>query len=233
MSTDHVSRRERYRQETRDEILARAIDQIARHGAGALSLNGIAREMGMTGPALFRYVGSRDELLTELLVSCYDELGDALWKDVEETVGQSDAARLRSQAWSYRRWALANPHRYMLIFGNPVPGYRAPLARTVPSAQRVMAATIALLADHAGISRPPTDDPYLRELEAWADEAGVPPLAGILLHQSIIGWTRLHGIISLELDGHFAVGLPGAERVFAAEVDDLVRALESALNSLR
>ncbi len=78
-----------------------------------------------------------------------------------------------------------------------------------------------------------TGEAYLRELEAWANEAGTPPLAGILLHQVIIGWTRLHGIISLELDGHFAVGLPDLERVFAAEVDDLVQELHAALTSLR
>ena len=233
MKADRVPRRERYRRDTLEEAKKRALAQIIAHGAGSLSLNAIAREMGMTGPALYRYVGSRDELLTELLVSSYDELGDALWGDVEATAGQANDARLRSQAVAYRSWAITNPYRYLLIFGTPVPGYRAPVERTLPAAQRVMAAAIALLGEYVTIQRPVTEDPYLRELEAWADEAGAPPLPGILLHQAIIGWTRLHGVISLELDGHFAEGLPNPELLFATEVDALVRDFEHALESIR
>lgn len=233
MAGEATPRRERYRRETIEEAKERALAQIAAHGAGSLSLNAIAREMGMTGPALYRYVGSRDELLTELVVAAYDELGDALWRDLEATAGQSPEQRQRAQAWAYRNWALANPQRFLLIFGTPVPGYQAPIERTVPAAQRVMAASIALLADGDLPSRSATTDPYVRELEAWADAAGMPPLPGILLHQAIIGWTRLHGVLSLELEGHFKVGLPDPERVFAAEVDALIREYEAALESLR
>ena len=37
----------------------------------------IARVMGMTAPALYRYFADRDELLTALITDAYDDLGDA------------------------------------------------------------------------------------------------------------------------------------------------------------
>ncbi|MBV9196372.1 MAG: helix-turn-helix transcriptional regulator, partial [Solirubrobacterales bacterium] len=55
------SRRERLRAQTLAEIREHAYAQIAQGGPAALSLNGIAKAMGMSGPALYRYFSSRDE----------------------------------------------------------------------------------------------------------------------------------------------------------------------------
>ncbi|MEI2776158.1 MAG: TetR-like C-terminal domain-containing protein [Tetrasphaera sp.] len=35
-----------------------------------------------------------------------------------------------------RRWALAHPEQYALVFGSPVPGCAAPVDRTTPAPQR-------------------------------------------------------------------------------------------------
>ena len=63
-----TTRRERYRLDTAAEAKRLAMGQLSNGGVGALSLNAIAREMGMTGPALYRYVGNRDDFLTELII---------------------------------------------------------------------------------------------------------------------------------------------------------------------
>lgn len=224
-----VARRDRVRQQTIAEAKRIALRQLAEAGAGGISLNAIAREMGMTGPALFRYIPNRDALLTELVVAAYNELGDAMWRVVEGSAGQDAEASLRAQAAALRAWALAHPHRYLLIFGTPVPGYRAPVEQTQPAAQRVLEATIAPLLAVIPERWEPSTDPFDRELEHWAAEVGIPPMPGALLRQAFTGWTRLHGVLSLEIEGHFGMGLPDPEKLYAAEVDTLARELRDVL----
>ena len=73
-----LSRRERIRAETLREIREIGARQVDEGGLAALSLNAIAKEMGMSGPALYRYFASRDELLAALIVDGYGELTRAV-----------------------------------------------------------------------------------------------------------------------------------------------------------
>src|SRR3954447_19221085 len=113
-------RRERIRAETHDEIMNIARKQIAAQGAAALSLRAIARDMGMSAPAIYRYFASRDDLLTALILETYNRLADTL----EAAIGQlpEDDYRGRFLAFShaYRNWAVANPQDYMFIFTTSV-----------------------------------------------------------------------------------------------------------------
>lgn len=68
--------RERYREQMRAEIKQCARDQIATAGASALSLNAIAKHLGMSGPALYRYYANRDALITDLIRDAYRSLAD-------------------------------------------------------------------------------------------------------------------------------------------------------------
>ena len=120
--------RDRFRAQVRDDVKRVALDQLAAAGAAGLSINAIARELGVSGPALYRYFAGRDELLTELIVDAYDDLADAL-------AGSED---LDALARAYRAWALEQPHRYRLLFGPPLPGYDAHAERLVQAARRSM-----------------------------------------------------------------------------------------------
>lgn len=202
-----------------------ALEQIETVGAGAISLNEIARQLGMTGPALFRYVRSRNDLLTDLVVDAYTQLADALWQSVDETAGQPVPERLRAHASAYRAWALANPHRYGLLFGSPVAGYQAPPELTRPAAIRALASTFAIAAGSIQEPDVTSSEPLAVALTDWARENGLPDLSSGWLRQGILGWTRLHGILSLELEGHFAFGLPDPAIIFDSEVEDLIREL--------
>src|SRR6201996_2929431 len=116
MSVDGPTRRERQRRETLAEIKARAMDQVAAGGAAAVSLNAIARAMGMSPAALYRYFDGRDALLAELVVDAYGSLADALQR-AADGVGEDGAAeRLVTVARAYRDWALGHPNEYLLIF---------------------------------------------------------------------------------------------------------------------
>src|ERR671934_32100 len=70
------------RQESRERIEAQIIElgrrQLVTDGAAGLSLRAIARDLGMVSSAVYRYVASRDELLTLLLIDAYSELADAV-----------------------------------------------------------------------------------------------------------------------------------------------------------
>ena len=49
-----------------------------RDGAAALSLRAVARDLGMVSSGIYRYVDSRDELLTRLIVDSYSSLAGAV-----------------------------------------------------------------------------------------------------------------------------------------------------------
>jgi len=169
-----VTARERARAELTREIKEEARRQLADRGAGGLSLRAVARELGMVSSALYRYYPSRDDLLTALIIDAYNALGAV----AEGAVGQAVPARARWTAACHavRGWALANPHEYALIYGSPVPGYRAPEA-TIGPAARVPLAFVGLLGDafaHGAIS----------ETGGTPVAAGLPPVTGPLAAQA-------------------------------------------------
>src|SRR3569833_2279571 len=106
--------RERYRDQVRTEIKERAWAQIAAAGASALSLNAIAKQKGMSGPALSRSFSGRDELITELIRDAYRSLAETF------CAAGADVSVL---AHALRVWAREDPQRYFLVYCSPVPGY--------------------------------------------------------------------------------------------------------------
>jgi AcrR family transcriptional regulator len=215
------TRRERYRHDTAAEAKRLAMAQLTDGGVGALSLNSIAREMGMTGPALYRYIGSRDDLITDLIIDTYTRFGDALWRAVEQSEGQPAPTRVRAVGQAYRDWSVANPQPYLLTFGTPIPGYQAPEGPTTAAAQQALAALLTVVAE-LDPGPLPTFEDLDRECEAWAEHAGTIALPGRLLRFAVTVWTRLHGVMSLEIAGHFDPALPDGRLFYAAELDDML-----------
>ncbi|MFJ9029530.1 TetR/AcrR family transcriptional regulator [Streptomyces sp. NPDC102274] len=209
--TDTKTPRERYRTQVRAEVKERAWEQIAAAGASALSLNAIAKRMGMSGPALYRYFAGRDELITELIRDAYRSLAD--------TLGAASAAGadLVGLAHALRGWALEDPQRYFLIYGTPVPGYHAPQDITGISSE-IMA---TLLDASTALAPDLPATPFSAHLEDHRDWAGGHPAPPAALHLALKFWTRLHGVLSLELAGQFTgMGFDPA-LLFAAELDSL------------
>ncbi|MEU9707582.1 TetR/AcrR family transcriptional regulator [Streptomyces sp. NPDC047967] len=210
--SDAATPRERYRAQVRAEIKQHAWEQIATAGASALSLNAIAKRMGVSGPALYRYFAGRDDLITELIRDAYRSLADAV--RAAAATGADPAAL----AHVLRDWALADPHRYFLIYGTPVPGYHAPDEITGIS-QEIM--TDLLTAWTAWEPDAPAS-PFAAHLADHRDWAGGHPAPPGVLRRALAFWTRLHGVLSLELAGHFTgMGFDPA-LLFRAELDDLV-----------
>ncbi|WP_433430510.1 TetR/AcrR family transcriptional regulator [Nonomuraea sp. CA-141351] len=204
--------RERYRTQVRAEIKEHAWEQIATAGASALSLNAIAKQMSMSGPALYRYFASRDELITELIRDAYRSLADTF------RAASKPGPEVAALAHALRNWALDDPQRYLLIYGTPVPGYHAPDDITAISSEIMATLLDACAALPVGGSATPFDA-HLEGHRQWADDHPAPTAA---LRRALAFWTRLHGVLSLELAGHFSgMGFDPA-LLFTAELDDLL-----------
>ncbi|HEY7594507.1 MAG TPA: TetR/AcrR family transcriptional regulator [Actinophytocola sp.] len=208
-----MDRREQYREQTRQEAKRIALEQLAAHGLAGISVNAIGKRMGITGPALYRYFANRDALLTELISDGYHDLADT----VEAALARARNGRLRAAATAIRDWARAEPHRYLLLFGTPVPGYEAP-EHTLAAASRTMA---ALLSAAGPDTAKPRRSALYRQVTAWGERMGYGELSPRQLHWGLTVWSRLHGVISLEITNQFALSGVDPELLFKAEVDAL------------
>lgn len=207
--------RERAREEVTAEILAEARRQLAVDGPSGLSLRSVARELGMVSSAVYRYVESRDDLLTRLIVEAYDSLGASAERAAARSRGEEPADRFCAVARSIRSWARRHPHEYALVYGTPIPGYAAP-TDTIAPAERVSRALAGVVVDAArsgslapppGPSTPVTDA-VRADLSAVADALAPDDDLDLDLDldlevvvRLIAAWTQLFGLVSFELFG--------------------------------
>lgn len=216
-------RRTRLRAWTREEIKAGAWRQLAAHGVEGLSLNAIAKELGMTGPALYRYVASRDELLADLVVDAWEELANALERAAEQNTRASAAKRLGAIGLAYRAWGTTEPHRYRLAIQTPLGSGELAPERVIPAAQRCMAVILDAIEGLPAARKPKLGPPaeLREELNTWTQRVGGQQLAPAILLRGVLYWSRLHGLVSLELDRHLASMQLDPELLYRAELAEL------------
>jgi AcrR family transcriptional regulator len=217
--------RERVREEMTGEILGVARRHVAEHGAAALSLRSVARDLEMAPSALYRYFDGRDALLSALILDGYQSLA----AEAERAAAGAAATPGDAERWlvvprAVRSWALAHPHEWGLLFGSPVPGYHAPEATVVPYA-RIGGALVRPVVDAQAAGRlapilgvgattsatapsAPAPPDGLAAAVAPVTEglfpdqpAGTMPVATVV--RSVHAFTTLVGIISLEVFGHW------------------------------
>ncbi|MCS5510770.1 WHG domain-containing protein [Curtobacterium flaccumfaciens pv. flaccumfaciens] len=221
------------RQTVTAEILAAARTRLTDEGPAALSLRAVARDVGMVSSAVYRYFPSRDDLLTALLITDYDELGAAV-EAAGVAAGPTPGARWVAMCRAIRDWSVAHPGDFALLFGSPVPGYAAPRETVVP-ATRTTLALVRVVADAVGSGAPgvsgapgasgssvtstpaaagrpgsPTAPPAAPGVAGPAVAEGVATLRSFgitlpdeVLVRTLMAWTTVFGTISFELFGHF------------------------------
>jgi AcrR family transcriptional regulator len=223
------TRRERLREATRDEIKAAARQQMKAEGSAAISLRAIARDLGMTAPALYRYYSSRDDLITALIVDAYTSQADWLERACALFPAGDHAGRLLMFVLAYREWSLAHPQDYALVYGTPIPGYHAPWEVTAPAAQRVMAIVLDLLRAAWQDKALTLPDQYAHVPAAFRQQlAEAAAVAGYtvplpLLHLAMVTWGHLQGLISLEMFGHLVLLGSQAGEVYRLEAEALLK----------
>ncbi|NAZ82175.1 TetR family transcriptional regulator [Kineococcus sp. R8] len=208
--TAPATARARARAELTREILDAARAQLATDGADRLSLRAVARELQMVPSGLYRYYASRDDLLTALIVAAYDALGDAADRALAAAPAGDHRRRWRDVCRAVRTWAVSHPHEFALVYGSPVPGYRAP-ADTVGPATRVYTLLLGVLTDaaRAGQLAPAPGGEALptglhEDTTALLATLDVAALGAARLLRAITAWTQVLGAVGQEVFGHLA-----------------------------
>lgn len=208
------------------QIVAIGRAQLVRDGAGALSLREVAREIGVVSSAVYRYVASRDELLTLLVVDGYNDFGDAVESGDGAAATLPANRRYIEVAARMRAWAVSNPERWTLLYGTPVRGYSAPPEQTTQPGTRVLAVFMDIAASAPGGEVDAEVDEELdRFFTAEQEQFGTELPAGTMVRAATL-WSGTVGAITAELFGQWGpIGQATAEKFFAAQV----RALSTGL----
>jgi len=205
------------RTENIERIKRLALEQLAESGAASLSLRAIARELNLVSSAIYRYYASRDELITALIVDAYEDLAVVL-----EQVGAPDRRgprrRWTETCHALRDWAVAAPHRFGLIYGSAIPGYAAPGDTIVPAGRVIRALVTPALEGTPPPAPRPAGRALTAQLVASADGLALDVEPETMLALTA-AFTRLIGVLTLELNGHFVGGFEPADALFAALVD--------------
>ncbi len=198
----------RERSVTIAKIKALARRQMEEHGTAGLSLRAIAREMGITAPAIYNYFPRLEDLITALIVDAFTALAEAIEAaEAAAPVGAS-GPKVIASCLAYREWAVAHRVDFQLIYGNPIPGYVAPAEITVPLARRPFDGLYRLFlqAYRSGELVIPREYVPVPASVAAHLATAMPPSDGsfpdALLCLLMSGWARIHGMVMLELFEH-------------------------------
>ncbi|HET6595554.1 MAG TPA: TetR/AcrR family transcriptional regulator [Anaerolineales bacterium] len=189
-----------------DAIKETAWKQIAEFGAPALSLRAIARELKITAPAIYNYFPDRDALVTALIIDAYTSFGDWQIEARDSASNNNLHKKLEAIGLAYRNWAHTYPQRYQLIFGTPIPGYITPREEVFPSSARSISALFSVVEEFHAAGKlsidavPAVSEKYKTHYEQWRTYLGeINPLSVFV---AMIIWARVHGIVSLEIQGN-------------------------------
>lgn len=226
-----MSRRERLRAQTTQDIKAIALRLLEEGGPDAISLRAIAREMGMTAGAIYGYFPTRDDLISTLIADVYTALVDEVEAARDRVPADDPAGRIIAWGEAVRGWAIANPQGFRLVYGDPVPGYQPPPEGAGAAAgARACAGLVGLVS--AAWSR--AERSQTIGAVAWSDfapelvayvRADFPELPPAALALALRMWGRMHGLIALEIYGHLRARTHDPAKLYHAEMLDLVRSL--------
>jgi AcrR family transcriptional regulator len=179
--------------------------------------------MDVVSSALYRYFGTRDDLLTALIVDAYNDLGAFAERAALRAVRDDPRRQLHVVASAIRKWARANPNEYALLYGSPIPGYETPQFTVEPAAR--VALVLASIVTNAW-----------RQSNARGDVIGESAMKGVLetrtldevmpgvpesvRARALMVWSQIFGLISFELFGHYKGSVRNAGRFFALVVDE-------------
>ncbi|MFD5825819.1 TetR/AcrR family transcriptional regulator [Lentzea sp. NPDC060358] len=225
-----ATRRERLRAETEREIRQAARALLVESGRDAVTLRAIARKLGITAPALYRYYDSHDALLRQLCDDICDDMATSLHaKLAAETSGQVEC-KVRTVCHAFRRWALAHPQEFALVFASPRDPLGAdqfgsvflrlagPLIASNQAANHLDAEVPAVL--HEDLVR------FQQVLAGAVSEHGVEPAGHVLnlgkIYHVVQSWVRLYGHVALEVFGRFPFAVTNPEPMFDSMLDQML-----------
>jgi AcrR family transcriptional regulator len=220
------TRRERQREATYAEIVS--ISRALLAEGAELSLRAVAGRMGMTAPALYRYVASYQELV-DLVAFEIDKAATIGFRVAAARQPEDDpAGQLLCASVAFRRWALESPREFSLVFANPVAVgacVRRELLTSATSGHFFNALLIRVWEKYR------FPHPELSEVEPAVAQALEEPLFPIDLallpdgHRGLLwvfmnAWAALYGVVTLEVFGHLDPRIIESGAIFSAMVHE-------------
>ena len=225
------TRRARARDATTAEIKATARARLVAAGPEAVTLRAIARDIGMTAPALYRYFGNHEELIGAVCGDIFDEITAELEQARDSVTPDQPVARLGATCRAFRRWSLAHRQEFQLLFASV--GYNKAPADGGTLADLSFGAVFLDLFVEIWKAQPfavPPDDQIpaglaaqLARFSAYAGD--VLPLGALAAY--LAGWVRLYGAVTVEVFGHLGFALSDPEPMFEAMLADMARPLST------
>jgi AcrR family transcriptional regulator len=167
--------------EIQREIRSVALAVFRREGLRGLTLRNIAREMGRTPAALYRYYASKDDLLTAICIDGFRRMGAALKAAREQAEDSKDGARAGMRA--YLEFAVSEPEQFSLMYSLD--------QRDLPAIPAVRAERVRAFGEARAIAQDAISD-------GWLD--GDPNIAAHLL------WVSCHGLAALAMSDQLDLG---------------------------
>lgn len=222
-----VSRRDRARRTTFAEIHAAARRLLVTRGSSAVTINAVAREIGMSGPALYHYYASHDALVDAVTSEFYGELTRTMEQARDAVSGAPLGERLLATCRAMRQWATANPAEFEWVFARPVAARnRQPHSERRQAGQRFEWIFLDLLVELWDSHRFPVPDladlpeslrDQLSDYSAALDHRLPPEAAYVFLS----GWTRLYGLLCMEVLHQLDFALPDPEPLYELYLREL------------
>ncbi|GAB3731907.1 TetR/AcrR family transcriptional regulator [Nocardiopsis nanhaiensis] len=200
------TRRERLRAATLAEARTTARRLLVDRGTSAVTVNAVAREMGLSGPALYRYFTGHDELVEAMTADFYEELTGVAVAARDAHAERDAGVRLRAMCRAMRGWAVAHPAEFEWTFARPLRESRGHLPGSPRRAagggfERVFLGEFVALWESAPFPVPVLADlePSLRDqLRSYSEQIDgvLPPEAA---HVFLSTWVRLYGLLCMEV----------------------------------
>lgn len=165
---------------SRDDVLDAAMALLHEHGVEGLSMRRLARALGTSYQVVYSRVGAKPDVVRALHDRCFDDLMAAV--DTLPT-SPGTVAHVHAVAASYLEHALADPLRFEVMFGNPVPAFRGD-ERTREREHECFRRT------------------WIAAVGSWLDTTDPDRPSGTATRLAWRLWTAVHGITVVHLAGH-------------------------------
>lgn len=239
-----ATRRERNRVDTDRQIRTVARTLLVNRGREGVTLRAIAREMGITAPALYRYYESFEDLIQHVCADICVDLAAELTADLSAIPDDDTPGQVFAVCRGFRTWAIRHPKEFTLVFATPgaaqEPGPDAvaglgrlgsatdPFGRIfLTVAGRVLATReLVMPADHEVPERLRADlVEFRRTLFDTLAESGVHLPEHVFslgaAYTMLRFWVRLYGLVALEVFNRFPFVVSDPESLFESMVAEL------------
>lgn len=231
--TQVKSRRERAREATLKAIHSTARRLLVTEGNSAVTVNAVAREMGMSGPALYRYYGSQGELIEALTGEFFRELIETMRASAKQEWADTPGRRLLAISRALRFWAITHPAEFAWLFASRVPTTR--IAKSDPKANdsgqafgQVFLEQVVELWKTQRFPIPSLEekDPSLaKQLQIYSDKIDrqLPPEAAYVFLNC---WARLYGLLCMEVLHQIGFAYSDPAPLYEECLEELCRLLD-------